>query len=269
VLEIQENTVRKIQDVILTAAIGYESKALIPFLASLRKVSNVRVVLIIEDAQLDKWRELQEKYSAELFPVSTQKDMVPHVERYFFYKKFLEVSNGISRVFITDSRDVIFQSSPFPEIGEYFFVYAEPRLIGDCQINRRWIEKYYGVSFVDRVSALPILCSGTTQGSYKLIKEYVEVMCREIENKILENFIVDVGDDQGIHNYLIYSNKLPLAKIQNHGLSEVQTLHYATVFQFDRQCFLLNEDGRPVPVIHQYDRFPQFFPIFQRMLNSD
>jgi hypothetical protein len=41
----------------------------------------------------------------------------------------------------------------------------------------------------------------------------------------------------------------------------VQTLHHQQVFAFDRQGRMVNFDGRVCPIIHQFDRFPQLFPL--------
>jgi len=252
---------------IITAAIGYQAEKLTPLLRSLRKASQERVALIITANQFQEMRQLADQYKAELFVFSERHYSAPECDRYFAYREFLNEKPNIENGFLTDSRDVIFQGSPFSNDSGHLYLYTEPVNIGECQINSRWIRKYYGESFLFQTKDCPVLCSGTTLGSYSRLRKYVEAMCSEIDLQLNQEKTYSWGADQAIHNYLFYAGKLPEAEIREHGSSEVLTLHHEKKFLFNEKGFLLNYDGTEARVIHQYDRHQTFLPVFNKMIN--
>lgn len=203
-------------------------------------------------------------YNIEPLTVQHSDGISVMAERYFIFRDFLASNKGINRCFLTDSRDVIFQSSPFSIETPHLYLYSEPVKFSQCEYNGPWISKYYGDDLLSRVSENLVLCAGTTLGSYDLITQYVDRMCSELHRHMNQpQELVD----QPMHNFLYYTGQLPSAEVRAHGFSEVQTLHHEKVFSFDSEGFLLNRDGSRVPVIHQYDRHKQYFPKFEQMLN--
>ena len=99
-------------DLVISAALGYGSTHIIPFLHSLRKVYNGRIILIIFAAQREDYKHLEERYRTEFFVINEKPDGPPHTERYFYYQAILSSEKSIKRVFLTDSRDVLFQDDP-------------------------------------------------------------------------------------------------------------------------------------------------------------
>ena len=255
-------------NIVIAAAFGYQSSVLVPFVLSLRKVFGERVALLIRPSQVEEMAGLANAYRVELFVIDQSWHSAPEIDRYFACRQFLSENHGLNNVFLSDSRDVLFQRSPFLA-GNFseLYVFAEPIKIGMCDINSAWIKHYYGGEVLASMLESPVLCSGTTLGSVSRIKEYLDLMCEEIEAKILADFSYIKGGDQGIHNYKFHSGGIPGAVVRMHGYSEVQTLHHEHHFTFSRDCFILNFDGTVVSVVHQYDRFPQFFPLFQTMIN--
>jgi hypothetical protein len=152
-------------------------------------------------------------------------------------------------------------------LDDGLYLYTEPVKIRECPFNGNWIRHYYGDVVYEQIADNPVLCSGTTLGSYSRVVEYLKIMCAEMKEKLSQNFAYLVGADQGIHFYKFYSGGIPGAVVREHGKSEVQTLHYEKRFLFSKECFLLNHDGSVVPVVHQYDRHSQFSHMFDKMIN--
>ena len=253
-------------NIVISAAFGYQSVVLYPFIRSLRKVYQDRVAFLIRPNQVGEMEGFAKDYGIELVVSEHSWHAAPEINRYFAALDFLRKNQDCRSVLLTDSRDVIFQSSPFVlDDGLYF--YTEPKTIRECVYNGNWIRHYYGEEVYEKIADGPILCSGTTLGSCGKVTEYLEIMCMEFKETLSKNFAYMIGADQGLHMYKFYSGGIPEAVVREHGRSEVQTLHHEKELMFSKNCFLLNYDGSIVPVIHQYDRFPQFFSVFDKMVN--
>jgi hypothetical protein len=254
-------------DIVMTAALGYEHSMILPFIKSLRKVYVGKIVCLINPGQLSDMQILEKEFSVEFLLVEGSRTGNPACDRFFTFQNYLDSNRDLKRVFLTDSRDVIFQESPFANSLPHLYFYAEPLNIENCRINSSWIRNAYGDNELEKLKTLPILCIGTVLGSYELMKDYLKILCEAMQSLTHPNKRLVWGEDQAAHMYLHYSGKFPHATIRKHGLSEVQTLCHEKTFSFDKDCFLLNLDGEKVRVIHQYDRHKQFYPIFSQMLN--
>jgi len=252
-------------NIVVSAAYGYKSVVLYPFIRSLRKVYQDRVAFLIRPCQFWEMEGFAKEYGVELVLSEHSWHTGPEINRFFAALDFLKKAKDINNVFLTDSRDVIFQKSPFVS-GNYLYLYTEPVNIRECPFNSNWIRHYYGDVVFEQIADKPVLCAGTTLGSYGRMVEYLEIMCSKIKEKLSQNYEY-IPADQGIHNYEFYSGGISGAVVREHGRSEVQTLHHEKKFLFSKECFLLNHDGSVVPVIHQYDRHSQFFPVFDKMIN--
>ena len=253
-------------NIVVSAAFGYQSVVLYPFIRSLRKVHKDRVAFLIRPNQVGEMEGFAKEHGVELVVCEHSWHAAPEINRYFAALDFLRRTQDVDGVFLTDSRDVIFQGSPFLS-GDYLYLYTEPVKIRECPFNGNWIRHYYGDVVYEQIADNPVLCSGTTLGSYGRVLEYLEIMCAEMKEKLSQNYAYLVGADQGIHFYKFYTGGIPGAVVREHGYSEVQTLHYEKKFLFSKDGFLLNVDGSVVPVVHQYDRHSQFWPLFERMIN--
>lgn len=252
-------------NIIISAAFGYQSVVLYPFIKSLKKVYKGRVAFLIRPNQVGEMDGFAKDYGVELVVCEHSWHSGPEINRYFAALDFLKRTKDIKNVFLTDSRDVIFQGSPFVS-GDYLYLYSEPVKIGECSFNGNWIRHYYGDVVYEQLADKPVLCAGTTLGSYGRMVEYLEIMCSKMKEKLSQNYVY-IPADQGIHNYEFYSGGIPGATVREHGYSEVQTLHHEKKFLFSKDGFLLNVNGSVVPVIHQYDRHSKFWPLFDKMIN--
>jgi len=57
-----------------------------------------------------------------------------------------------------------------------------------------------------------------------------------------------------VHNHIIYNEFFDDYRINQNGQGLVSTMHHSKTLTFDRDGMLLNDDGTPTPVVHQYDR---------------
>lgn len=175
--------------------------------------------------------------------------------RYFMYDAYISRSDRTyERVMLADVRDVIFQDDPFREpAAAELEVFQEFGSVSIAQetFNRRWIETLFGQSELDNIGHRPIICSGVTLGTMAGIRQYLMVMKDHLRQHHEPN-----GYDQGLHNYLIYNGLIPDVAINGFGHGAV--IHVGIA---DRDSLILDDarrivdqDGRVVPTVHQYDR---------------
>lgn len=112
--------------------------------------------------------------------------------RYALYEHWLQHYNRQSYILILDFRDTFFQSNPFgsfPPIGsrsgEYdlhlFQENAHVKTIGICVYNSLWIGRCFGKPALASLREKPVLCSGSTLGSFIAVKHYVRTMLKAMD----------------------------------------------------------------------------------------
>lgn len=183
--------------------------------------------------------------------------------RYWAYLRELRrVGNGYTNILLTDVRDVVFQADPFdripmPREGLLLFTENHGMPIRDESATRNWIEVTYGRARTEAILSFPTLCSGTTIGNSASMITYLEAISDELlrHTHSVANF---PGIDQGVHNWLYHHQQLPPARLCHTFEGPVATLGTESIesFRFDTSQRLLNRDGLPVPIVHQYDRHP-------------
>lgn len=156
---------------------------------------------------------------------------------------------------LCDSRDVVLQANPFDRMPRGLATGAEERLIGECSLNSRWIERVYGRQVLETLAPERILCSGVTLGSREAILRYLDDMCTEI-TQLLSVTAFTGALDQAVHNKLLHGGRLRSLQLLENGCDQLATLHYSSPlkWKFDPQGKLLADSGKPVAIVHQYDR---------------
>ena len=147
---------------------------------------------------------------------------------------------------------------------------ADATRIGKSAKNRKWLTNAYGDTVVMALENKPTICSGSTMGEQIAIETYLRAMVAESDDTGTKL----MGADQGFHNYLYYSNKLANADtidsitvfdqgrgtINNLGAMRTSPLEeWGKVVEqhppYDNTTMtVLNWDGTPSPVVHQFDR---------------
>lgn len=131
----------------------------------------------------------------------------------------------------------------------------------------------------------PTICSGSTMGEQGAIEAYIRAVVAEADftgTKLM-------GADQGFHNYLYYSNKLANADaihsitvfdqgwgiINNIGAMRTKELNQWGHVEILEKIVddenipsfkILNWNGQPSPVVHQYDRFKELSKFVNRVM---
>ena len=114
-----------------------------------------------------------------------------------------------------------------------------------------------------------ILCSGTVLGSYKKMKEYLNLIKNNIAKfkykkklKYLLTLRIDPegrGCDQGHANYLVHKDLIKNIHCYSNSDGPFATVFYLKKITFDKNSRLLNNSGNPYLLVHQYDKRWQEF----------
>lgn len=146
---------------------------------------------------------------------------------------------------------------------------ADATRIGSSDRNRKWLTTAYGVQVINAMQDKPTICSGATLGEQIALETYLRAMVHEFD----ETGIKLMGADQGFHNYLYYSGKLRNAHrirtlsvfdqgrgiVNNMGAMRSKEINEwgngKMVVENGDEKTVMNWDGKPSPVCHQFDRF--------------
>lgn len=250
------------ENLILTAAIGYNFKDVELFVKSLRKYYSGKICFIIgyKDQKLES--ELK-KYECDLIKTNVHKKQI-QFKRYQIFFDYLKNLN-FDHVLLCDSRDIYFQKNPFDfnYKGRINF-FLEDYKIKDCPYNSNWIKKTYGIEEFNKINEKTILCSGTVLGNNNEIKNYLELISKYISKfkykKKLKYFLTlrtdpeQRGCDQGHANYLVHKSIIKDINLYSNLEGPFATVFYLKKIIFDKENRLINGKGDPYLIVHQYDK---------------
>jgi hypothetical protein len=242
-------------NLIMGSAFGYSIEKIKPFVLSLRQYYQGNVVFIVDSVSEEQQDFYNEYYIYTYIPDEQLTSATGNVRRFNHYQNCLEENFlDIENIFLTDVRDIVFQSDPFTNYPTYDIeFFAEPELLGNCNHNGTWYQRLYDNDGLEKVKDQYILCAGTTIGKRDTIVEYIKKLVTEVD-RLSELGRAYGNCDQAIHNYLAYNGYFDNYRINQNGQGLVSTMHHSKILTFNRQGQMLNDDGTPTPVIHQYDR---------------
>ena len=250
------------KNLVLSAAIGYKFSQIEFFIKSLRKFYKDKVVLLISGGDIKLEEELK-KFNCETIKIDINKKEI-QFKRYEVFLNYLQ-NKEFGNILLCDSRDIYFQANPFEfnYNGKINF-FLEDQLIKNCHYNSNWILKTYGKEEFNRISNKVILCSGTVVGRGENIKNYLKSITANIfkfkykkKLKYLLTFRPDPegrGCDQGHANFLVHNSKIDNFKLYSNSHGPVATVLYLNKINFDEKSNLINEDGKPYLLVHQFDK---------------
>lgn len=176
--------------------------------------------------------------------------------RFIYYYEFLTAHrNEFENVLVTDCRDVCFQRDPFSDNlgpGIHCFLEAKTQIIGQCTGNSRMVRESFGPEVLKELSEYPVSCAGTTIADTENMLVYLKAMIETAAGAV--NMFG--GSDQGLHNYIVHKKLVPNIHVHDNYNSTVFT---AGCEPLDRVHWndadeIIRNDGKPYPVMHQYDR---------------
>jgi hypothetical protein len=250
---------------ILSAAAGYNWQQLEIFVKSLRKNYSGKVLLILNNPNIELINKLKnfdiDYLDTKIVPSDSAQS------RYKYYYDYLNDNKVYEQVLLTDSRDVLFQNNPF----NFFYkkdlnFFLEDEYIKNSSINSEWIEKTTGKLSLENIKDKKISCCGQVIGRHQSILNYCHIMRKNIithkYKPSIRSFLFQkkmTGWDQGIHNYLVYSDIFNNVDFYDNKNGDVATLALHKGLNFNNRGRLINQNGNEYSVIHQYDRFIDLF----------
>jgi len=189
--------------------------------------------------------------------------------RFIMYYLYLaKWKNEYSKVLLTDVIDVVFQKDPFDFDNDndmlHCFLENRDKTIGSCHSNSSWVRDFFGEKVLDEIKENNIICSGVVTGTSIAIMEFLEdtIYCMKVFQSTVKNAI---GDDQGMHNYVVYKKELKNTNFFYNETGPVMHLHYVPKdrMRFDKNGLLVNDKGDIVNIVHQYNRHPFLIEKFQ------
>ena len=173
------------------------------------------------------------------------------------------------RVLLIDVRDSFFQGDPFSIIPAatasafHAFKGVEHVTIKDCGWNRGWVRDCFGEDVLREIGSLNIICSGVSLGTMAVVFDYLRLMDDVVMGRKqapisqLTKFpsCERNGVDQGVHNVLVHKQLIRDLTVWSQHDSPVVNLQARRARVTGRNVH--NEKNELVPVVHQYDRYPE------------
>ncbi|RUO97536.1 hypothetical protein [Hyphomicrobium sp.] len=246
------------RNLILGIARNYSIQDLRPFVRSARKFHDCRIVLVI-DNNPDLGKALDaEGVDCVLLDVASALGR-PHMNfaRITDYVAVLQALSGqIDRVFLADTRDVVFQSDIFdalPDEPIIFFEEAHGFALATAGWNGNAIRRTFGEQVFDAIKHHEVICSGTVLARHDIALMY----CWE---KLLLGQLVDrrhhmrSGVDQATTNVIARVDLVPRSVVMPYDGAVATLSGNNTDFLSVRDGLMRTASGQIPAAIHQYDR---------------
>ena len=245
------------KNLVLGAAAGYDWDTLESFVFSWRKnCPSAELILFVDDIS-DFTREQLIRSGVSLKNFSKEmREGIANNTRWKIFSEFLAArGDDYEQIFITDTRDVIFQSDLFENFKGLmnYLVYATEAddvrgsKSGDST-NYGWLANFFGKEEADTFLNEKIICSGTVLGTSR----HMQIFCRELWETLRHktNFIAD----QAVMNYLVRRNLLPLENLIESDIDSGVIFTTGLNDNFSVRGEKIFRNGSVPPVVHQYDR---------------
>ena len=198
---------------------------------------------------------LIEGYDESVLPKHDNQKYSLCVKRFFMYHLFLQKNKcKYKNIFLTDVRDVVFQSDPFVVMdnverkGE-LHAFCEDITIGENRLNAKWFRVFADEDTYAEHKDKCVLCAGTILGSTKKVSELVEEMTRRLSMHEASD-----GEDQGVYNYLIHTGEIDDVAVWRNRDGFILTTSAGRGAYMIQNGAVVSLDGTMYCVLHQYDR---------------
>lgn len=193
--------------------------------------------------------------------------------RFFLAREYLaSAAVRYDYVMLADSRDVVFQRDPFENLPTGITTGLESGLVEDQPANREWLQYLYGDDPcfpMEMVLKQKVICAGVTLGDTAAIAAYLERFCAEVMEK-LPRLIHLPYLDQGVHIGLLRTGQVADVQLTANGEDCIATLCTSDLSEFNiaPSGALLAANGKPVRIVHQYDRHPSLERSILKSINA-
>ena len=256
---------------VLGAASGYTAPQVEPFVRSLRRYFSGDVAMLLNEGDVELATYLRSMGVDVVVPARDLNMVAPfgnamYVERYGYYAGYLaRRETSPSRVLLTDVRDVIFQGDPFcePSSADLNFYVEHDVPIGD-HATRVWLADAFGEGVAEALSGRTCICSGTILGT----SAAVGWLCRTVLVLTAvprRGVACSFGFDQAAVNMAAYFGLVDGAVHENMRHVATLGLMDGTRLVSDEAGFIADEQGRRIPIVHQYDRHVRLLNAVNRL----
>ncbi|MBI5544515.1 MAG: hypothetical protein HY901_11535 [Deltaproteobacteria bacterium] len=182
-----------------------------------------------------------------------------NIARYALFAAELARRPGAERVIVSDVRDVAFQRDPFRACAAddslHLFEEHPSKPIGACIWTSSWVRYRYGDAALPSIADRPVVCSGFAMGSAGRMRDYLELVTRELTPPLRStNYMA--GYDQGVVNVLAHGGRIPGLVL--HPWPRAAVLHLGNAprgsVRSNSAGEMVNDQGQVVAVVHQRDR---------------
>jgi len=230
------------------------------FIRSLRATgSQCKCVVITVDFQPNQFhKDFARHYDVEFVPSSTVRTQHHLYHRFSEWDLYMQKHGHEYDFVINCDYDVFFQIEPFqfffskeinPISHQYLHVFGENpiRTIGECPFHKTWYQEcasLNGPVLLGEHASRPRICAGFTIGTTRSHQLYLKRMTLELKRSTC--------NDQGIHNMLIWSNSFQDFNVYVWDYWDGPVKHTDVGFLRDQYGTIMNEQGLPYCVIHQF-----------------
>jgi hypothetical protein len=221
-------------------------------------------------------------------PVERNDKMMIHMQRFIHIYNFLKENEGVYRYVVsTDVRDVIFQSDPtiyIDSIVNSKFVHgliasSEAIKIKDEEWNRENIRKNFGDYFYNEVKENEVCNVGVLAGRSELIKELCFYLYQFSMNRA--DWVCDQAAYNMLLNTKLWSTKAHVTKLKDawtinaHVTSKPDLVEKLKPYLLEKaptmseDGLIVNSDGTPFVIVHQYDRVPEWMEYFSKKYGTN
>ncbi len=245
-------------NLILGIARNYSITDLRPFVRSARKFHDCRILLVINnDPELGKALEA-EGIDCVLEDVSSSFGR-PHMNfaRVADYVAVLQALAGrIDRVFLADTRDVVFQADVFaalPDVPMIFFEEGKNFSLDSAGWNGNAIRRTFGLAVYEQIKHHEVICSGTVMGRHGVTLMY----CWEkllLGQLVRRRHHMRSGVDQATTNVIARVDLVPSSLVMPYDGAIATLSGRNTNFLAVENGRMITATGAVPAAIHQYDR---------------
>ncbi|MFT3733036.1 MAG: hypothetical protein QM780_16740 [Hyphomicrobium sp.] len=248
------------KNLILGIARNYSISDLRPFVRSARKFHDCRIVLVINnDPELSK--ELDREGIDCVVEDVVSSVGRPHMNfaRVADYIAVLQALSGqVERVFLADTRDVVFQADIFqalPDVPMVFFEEGKGFSLETAGWNGNAIRRTFGIPVYEQIKHHEVICSGTVMGQHGVTLMY----CWEkllLGQMVRRRHHMRSGVDQATTNVLARVNLVPSSVVMPYDGAVATLSGRNTNFLSVKDGHMVTATGAIPAAIHQYDRNP-------------